>query len=622
MESNGALSYTSVVTNHGPAAANGAAVTDPAVANFNASTVSCGTAIGWAACPASPTVPQLQAGLAIPVLPSGGSVTLTLSGTAAVSGAIANVATVAPPAGVTDPTPGNNSSTANTSIITLVDLTISKTGSPNPYVPGALLTYTIVVTNAGPGDATNAHVQDALPAPLAGFSWTCTASGAGASCGTAAGSGSIDALVTLPAGTHATFTVSGTVPAGTIDALANTATVTPPLGVTDPVPGNNSATDNNPVGPQADLTVSKASNPNPYLPGALLTYIVVSNAGPSNVTNARVQDALPAPLAGFTWTCAASGAGAACGTAAGSGNIDALVTLPAGTHATFTVSGTVPAGTTEALTNTATVTPPVGVTDPVPGNNGATNTNPVGPQADLTISKVSSPDPYVPGAALNYTIVVTNAGPSNVTNARVQDALPAPLAGFSWTCVPSGAGAQCGTAAGSGSIDALVTLPAGTHATFTVSGTVPAGTTGSLTNTATVTPPLGVTDPVPGNNGATDTNPAGPQADLTISKVSSPNPYVPGALLTYTIVVSNDGPSNVSNARVQDALPGPLAGFTWTCAASGAGAACGTATGTGSIDALVTLPAGTHATFTVSGTVPAGTTGSLTNTATVTPPLG
>ena len=33
-----------------------------------------------------------------------------------------------------------------------------------------------------------------------------------------------------------------------------------------------------------------------------------------------------------------------------------------------------------------------------------------------------------------------------------------------------------------------------------MTGTVPAGTTGTLVNTATVTPPLGVTDPVPGNN--------------------------------------------------------------------------------------------------------------------------
>jgi hypothetical protein len=37
--------------------------------------------------------------------------------------------------------------------------------------------------------------------------------------------------------------------------------------VTDPVPGNNEGTDSNPVGPQADLTIGKASSPNPYVSG-------------------------------------------------------------------------------------------------------------------------------------------------------------------------------------------------------------------------------------------------------------------------------------------------------------------------------------------------------------------
>src|SRR5262249_1045916 len=154
-----------------------------------------------------------------------------------------------------------------------------------------------------------------------------------------------------------------------------------------------------------------------------------------------------------------------------------------------------PAATTGALTNTATVTPPLGVTDPVPGDNSDADTNPVGPKAELGISKLSSPNPYVPGSPLTYTLVVTNGGPSDASTARVQDTLPAPLASFAWTCTASGAGANCGSASGTGSIDALVTLPVGTHATFAVSGTVPANTTGPLTNTATVTPPLGVTDP-------------------------------------------------------------------------------------------------------------------------------
>src|SRR6185369_1883899 len=96
--------------------ANGAVVTDPAVPNFAVSGVSCGIASGGAVCPVSPTVPQLQAGLAIPVLPSGGRVTLTLTGFASASGANNNT-TVAAPADVTDPVPGNNSSSAGTTIV-------------------------------------------------------------------------------------------------------------------------------------------------------------------------------------------------------------------------------------------------------------------------------------------------------------------------------------------------------------------------------------------------------------------------------------------------------------------------------------------------------------------------
>ena len=47
-------------------------------------------------------------------------------------------------------------------------------------------------------------------------------------------------------------------------------------------------------------------------------------------------------------------------------------------------------------------------------------------------------------------------------------------------------------------------MKAGAVITYTISATVAPGTSGSLANTATVAVPVGVTDPVPGNNSATD----------------------------------------------------------------------------------------------------------------------
>ena len=61
--------------------------------------------------------------------------------------------------------------------------------------------------------------------------------------------------------------------------------------------------------------------------------------------------------------------------AAGSGNINNIVNLPAGGSVTYTVSCTISAGDTGTIVNTATVAAGAGVTDPAPGNNSATDTD-------------------------------------------------------------------------------------------------------------------------------------------------------------------------------------------------------------------------------------------------------
>src|SRR6266545_2262929 len=475
------------------------------------------------------------------------------------------------------------------------DLSILKSSSPNPYVPGQPLTYTLMVTNNGPTDVTGAVVNDPLPAALSGggYTWTCSTTAPNA-CGAPSGTGNIATTVDLVAGGTAIFILSGTVPSSTTGSLTNTATVTVPPGMPDPNSSNNTATDQNPANITADLSITKTSSPNPYVPGQPLTYtIVVTNNGPSDVTGAAVSDPLPAALsgAGFTWTCTAT-APSSCGVSSGSGNIATTVNLVSGGTATFSLSGTVPSGTTGQFVNSATVTPPSGTNDPTLGNNSATDTNPANPTADLSITKTSSPNPYVPGQPLTYTITVTNNGPSDVTGATVSDPLPAALsgAGFTWTCSATAPNA-CGAASGTGSIATTVNLVSGGTATFSLSGTVPSGTTGQFVNTATVTPPSGTTDPTLTNNTATNQNPANITADLSITKTSSPNPYVPGQPLTYTIVVTNNGPSDVTGAAVSDPLPAALSGAGFTCSVS-APNACGAAGGTGSIHTTVNLAVG------------------------------
>ena len=58
------------------------------------------------------------------------------------------------------------------------------------------------------------------------------------------------------------------------------------------------------------------------------------------------------------------------------------------------------------------MTAPVGVTDPTPANNTATDTDTLTPQADLQITKTDGKTTVVPGTSDTYTVVVTNVGPT------------------------------------------------------------------------------------------------------------------------------------------------------------------------------------------------------------------
>jgi hypothetical protein len=125
--------------------------------------------------------------------------------------------------------------------------------------------------------------------------------------------------------------------------------------------------------------------------------------------------------------------------------------------------------------------------------------------ADLKITNTDGVTTIVQGAAVKYTIVVTNSGPSNVTGATVTDTFASTLSAITYTATATG-GATGFTTSGTGNINDTVTMPSGSTITYVAKGTLSGSATGSLLNTAAVTAPAGVTDTNPANNSVTDTD--------------------------------------------------------------------------------------------------------------------
>ena len=368
-----------------------------------------------------------------------------------------------------------------------------------------------------------------------------------------------------------------------------------------------------PAGP--DLTIGKThiGNFSASQPDATFTLQVSNTGGAPTVGTVTVTDALPASLtpvsaSGAGWTCLITGNAATCSRS------DALVA--GASYPSITLVAVVSATPPAAITNTATVS---GGGDTNLANNTALDIANVGfAVADLAITKTDGVTSVAPGGSVTYTLVASNAGPSNASGALVVDTLPALLTGVTWTCLGAGGG-TC-TAAGNGNINQSVNLPPGGSVTYTVTATVSLSASGTLSNTATVSPPAGAADPNPGNNRATDTDTIVQSADLAITKTDGVSSVAAGGNLTYTIVASNAGPSSASGATVADTLPASLSGASWTCVGADGGTC--TAAGSGNLSDTVNLPPGASVTYTVTATVSPSASGTLSNTATVSTPAG
>jgi uncharacterized repeat protein (TIGR01451 family) len=387
------LTYTLTATNNGPGSATGVTINDPLPADVMFVSTSAGTFNS-----STDTLTDAVGNLAVG---ASQSVTVSVTVGASVAGTITNTATVS--GNQPDPDPSNNTSTAITTVSTQSDLSIVKTGSPNPVVAGNNLTYTLTVTNNGPSTATGVTISDPFPSGETFVSSTGGTFNSNSDTLT-------DAVGTLAVGASQTITVTVTVGASVTGTLTNTATVTG----NQPNPGPNTSTVITTVDPQADVSITKAASAATESPGGDLVYtLVVTNNGPSNATNVTVSDPLPSSVTYNSDT--------------DNGNFDAdsntdtfsLGTLTPGQSVTISIDTTVNFNAPDgALTNTATVSSPT--SDPNPGNNTASATTTVN-EVYSSISGIVYVDPnnsgvYVSGDKLLSSVTVYLTGTDRLGN--------------------------------------------------------------------------------------------------------------------------------------------------------------------------------------------------------------
>ncbi|HEV2913806.1 MAG TPA: lamin tail domain-containing protein, partial [Pyrinomonadaceae bacterium] len=487
VEPGDALTYTIVVTNHGPNTAEAVKVTDSLPSELTL--VSC-TAPGGSCTNTGNDIEVNYTSLA-----NGASATVTIettvSNSTALGTTLSNTATA--DAATFDGTTSNNTDTETTTVDVppppTANLSLLKeVNNEHPSV-GQNVTFTISLFNTGPDSATGVEVTDKLPTGLDYVSHS-------ASQGTynnVTGIWAVGSVGVSNSAAVATLTIVATMNSGFFK--INTAEVT----ASDQADPNSEPNNNDPfeddqssvavTPPQANLELTKTANTTTPNVGQNVTFTLsLKNFGFSNATGVEVTDQLPS---GLTFVTASP------------------LAEYNSTTGVWTV-GSINNGATRTLTITATVTSPGSKTntakvtasdqfDPNTTNNTSSVTV-TPPEANLTISKSDTPDPVSVGNNITYTITVTNGGPDTAQNVSVTDSLPAELT-FVSCAAPGG---SCSNT-GNNVTASYASLTNGASATITIVATVNRTVADNTTITNTAQATSATYDPSTPNSATTTT---------------------------------------------------------------------------------------------------------------------
>jgi uncharacterized repeat protein (TIGR01451 family) len=379
------------------------------------------------------------------------------------------------------------------------NLGILKTG-PAAVSAGGPVSYTVVLNNAGPVDASGALVKDPASANFSATAVTCAAATGGAACPSngltiANLQGPGIAVPAFPSGGSVSFTVSGTAGNGNI---VNVASITAPLTVinTNAASSSSAATSVTPA-PDASSTAAFPAGVNA---GQSVTGTVLfSNKGSGVATSTTFGITVPANLA-VPPTLSGLPAGVTYTYAAVSGVI-ALAGMPTtiaagGAVGPITVSYLQPASGSSSVSAVVMT-----IADSNLSNNKVSVVIGGAAVADLS-AKLNFPSSINAGQSVSGTLLFANIGPSTAIGAHFSLTLPAGLPTAPvLTGLPSGATSTYDAATGA---ITLTGMP-GSIAPGTTLGPIAIAYIQPATGASVVSAAIGSTtvDPVPANNSAT-----------------------------------------------------------------------------------------------------------------------
>jgi uncharacterized repeat protein (TIGR01451 family) len=569
--------YAIVVTNSGDADAHSVTVSD----TFASALLGVSVTSAPPGCTGFPCT--------LTTLPVGVSATFTVTATVDSNFAgtsLTNTAEISWPSVGPDQLAGSAQGDGDMTVRHLADVAVTATPDRSSVRVGEDVTWTVVATNEGPSRGAPSL---SLPVP-AGTVLVGRTTPPGVSCN-AAGSCFLGALAV---GGQRIIEMTVTVPldyAGTSTTLVATGE---DATDTTPITANDTATSAVDVSPLADLTVTNLG-PTTAVAGTSATWsLVVDNRGPSAAPDVSISQQFPA---GVTVT-GVSGAGC-------SALPCTLSTLPKDGTATITVAAAIAPGLAgPTLSTTATIASPADEPsgDPDGGRSSTANTM-ITTSADVRVSAAGVGAPFLAGDTVAWDVVVTNDGPSTAHDLVIVDNAPAGVSGIA---LSGPAGVSCPT--GGPCTVAALAPGTGNAITIRVTGTLGADYAGSEISNS-VSTASATTDPDTANNADTATVSVVTSADLAVTTSGPSGTVLAGETISWTVTVSNTGPSDARGVVIADPLPSSITGVTVTSANSPCVAVpC----------MLDTLAPGAVATLLISGTVePSYAGAAVANTTTV-----